>query len=281
MDRLGFSFNAVSRLNPSIVYCSISAFGRKNPLSGFPGHDLNFQAMAGSLGSTRRPQVPLLQYSDYCAALYAAIGILAALVTRPRRAMLVDVPMVQSLMSLFVLPASAYITTGKPNRLGSSLILGSEPIYNLYRTLDKKYVAVAAIEEEFWRNLLNELGMSASVQSRHGSMADRRRLKTELRQAFAKKTRDEWSSILMKADTCVTPVLEVEEALDSSHSVVSRSGGGGVGAHLKLPITFLPSFSSSERAAPSLGQHTRDILREIGFSKSAIDRLVTSGAVST
>lgn len=279
MDRLGFSFSEVSRLNPSIVYCSISAFGRKSPMSKLPGHDLNFQAMAGSLGPMK-PQVPLIQYSDYCAAMYASIGILAALVRRPRSAVLIDVPIVQSLMSLFVLPASAYFTTGKPNRLGSSLILGSEPVYNLYETLDKKYVAVATIEEEFWRNLLKGLGMSELAEWRHGSVADRKRLRTELGRAFAKKTREEWCSILMKGDTCVTPVLEVEEALDSDWSVISGSGRGRVEKRLRLPIAFRPSYHNNVSAAPSLGEHTREILDELGFSNKAINELARSGAVS-
>lgn len=114
MRRLGFSFHKVEEINPRIIYCSISAYGQRSGLSSMPGHDINFQAMAGTLGYSHGPEVPLLQIGDMASGLYAALGILGALASRKKKAVFVDVPIVASLLSLMVIPASAYLATGLP-----------------------------------------------------------------------------------------------------------------------------------------------------------------------
>jgi crotonobetainyl-CoA:carnitine CoA-transferase CaiB-like acyl-CoA transferase len=278
MARLGFSFRRVKDINTKIVYCSISAFGQGSPMSNMPGHDLNFQALAGTLGSTKEAQVPFVQYADLVAGLYATIGILGALQRRPREA--VHVPIVQSLMSLLLLPASAYFTTGKRNRAKASLVLGSEAFYSLYKTSDAKYMAVAAIEAEFWGKLLRRLDLSSMEARRDGGKKERREATRTFQRAFAKRTRDEWTKLLMNSETCTTPVLDIEEALDSEWSNVLGGENSG-GMYLGFPVTFEPSGKVMRSAAPTLGQHTREILAELGVPKHMVDLLESEGAVST
>ena len=213
MKRLGFPFEAVRRINPKIVYCAISAYGQSSRLSSMPGHDINFQAMAGTLGYSRRAEVPLLQLSDMVSGIYAALAIAGALVER-KGAVFIDVPIVPSLLSWMVLPASTYLATGRPPKEGDSLIFGSTPYYNLYRTSDGRYIAVAAIEQEFWHNLTEAVGARELEQKRFGTIKERREVTSGLRRIFASRTRDEWASLLMDKDTCATPVLSVEEASD-------------------------------------------------------------------
>lgn len=118
-ERLGFSFEEVKKLNPRIVYCSISSFGHGSPMSSMPAHDLNIEAMSGVMGSVRRPEVPYVQLGDYVSGMYAALGIMASLQRgHGRRAKYVDVPMVQSIMSMLMLPASSYFATGRPPARG-------------------------------------------------------------------------------------------------------------------------------------------------------------------
>lgn len=281
MSRLGFSFEAVKKVNPRIVYCSISAYGQESKLSSMPGHDINFQAMAGTLGYSRGAEVPLLQLGDMTSGAYAAIGILGALVKR-KGAVRIDVPIVASLLSWMVIPASAYLATGRPPREGHSLVFGSTPYYNLYKTSDGKYVAVAAIEEGFWKNLLTALGIPKMVQMRFGTPKERKAVTEALTRAFATKTRDEWAALLMPKETCATPVLTVEEALTSGWAkglsmLVETTAGDTV---LNGPMKSKPSMRSRALTpAPGLGEDTNALMKSLGYSKTEARSLRAKGAI--
>ena len=281
MSRLGFSFDRVRRLNPKIIYCSISAYGQEERLSSMPGHDINFQAMAGTLAYSPRPEVPLLQLGDMSSAMYAALGIAGALVG-PRRAVHIDVPIVASLLSWMVIPASAYLATGHAPRQGHSLVFGSTPYYNLYKTSDGKYMAVAAIEEVFWRNLVTSLGVPGIRQKRFGTPEERREVLATLTRVFATKPRDEWARLLMHKDTCTTPVLTVEEALTSDWAkdrsmLVEITTGEHVvnGPTRSTPPMRRKRFTS----APSLGRDTQRVLKSLGYSKKEVSALKAKRAV--
>ena len=281
MSRLGFSFDRVRRLNPKIVYCSISAYGQEERLSSMPGHDINFQAMAGTLAYSPRPEVPLLQLGDMSSAMYAALGIAGALVGR-RQAVHIDVPIVASLLSWMVIPASAYLATGHAPRQGHSLVFGSTPYYNLYRTSDGKYMAVAAIEEGFWRNLVTALRVPEIRQKRFGTPEERREVLETLTRVFATKARDEWAKLLMHEDTCTTPVLTVEEALTSDWAkdrsmLVELAAGEHV---MNDPMRSTPPMRRKKfTGAPSLGRDTQTVLKSLGYSKKEISALKARRAV--
>lgn len=281
MKRLGFSFEKVRRINPQIVYCAISAYGQSVKLSSMPGHDINFQAMAGALGYSTRAQVPLLQLGDMVSGMYAALAILGALAKR-KGAVFVDVPIVSSLLSWMVIPASAYLATGRPPKEGHSLVFGSTPYYNLYRTSDGGYMAVAAIEQEFWRNLLTALGVPKLEEKRFGSKQERRQVTEELKRIFASKTREEWAKLLMYADTCATPVLTVEEALTSDWAraasmLVDVAEDGRV---LNGPLRSRPRMRTQPfTKAPSLGQDTGALMASLGYSKKEVARFRGLGAI--
>jgi crotonobetainyl-CoA:carnitine CoA-transferase CaiB-like acyl-CoA transferase len=281
MKSLGFSFEAVRRISPKIVYCAISAYGQSSRLSSAPGHDINFQAMAGTLGFSRRAEVPLLQLSDLVSGAYAALAITGALVRR-KRAVFIDVPIVSSLLSWMVLPASTYLATGRPPKEGDSLLFGSAAYYNLYRTSDRRYIAISAIEQEFWHNLMEAVGARELEQKRFGTIRERRELTRRLRRIFASRTRDEWTCLLMDKDTCATPVLSVEEALTSNWgkaalTLVDVTGDGKV---LNNPLRSRPKMrSSSFAAAPSLGRDTSSLMASMGYSMKDVARLRRLGVV--
>ena len=281
MSRLGLSFGAVKRVNPRIVYCSISAYGQDSRLSSMPGHDINFQAMAGTLAYSPAAEVPLLQLGDVASGMYAALGILGALV-KGKGAVHIDVPIVASLLSWMVIPASAYLATGKPPKEGHSLVFGSTPYYNLYRTSDGKHMAVAAIEEGFWRNLLEALGVPEMAPMRFGTEKEREEVTGALTRIFSTKTRDEWADILMHRDTCTTPVLTVEEALTSEWAKgLSMLAGIADGeALLSGPLRSRPAMRSRPfTRAPSLGEDTGPLMRSLGYSKRQVNALRAEGVV--
>ena len=281
MSRLGFSFASVKRLNPKIVYCSISAYGQESRLSSMPGHDINFQAMAGTMAYSKGAGVPLLQLGDVASGMYAAVGILGALAGR-KRGVFLDVPIVGSLLSWMVVPAAAYLATGKAPREKHSMIFGSTPYYNVYRTSDGGYMAVAAIEEVFWRNLVAALGVPGIQNKRFGTKEERAFATSELKRAFASRTRDEWSKLLMGRDTCATPVLTVEEALTSdwAETMEMLVDVGGDGQVLNSPLRGAPAARKKPfTPAPDLGSDTLSIMKALGYAAPAVSRLKESGVI--
>ena len=281
MSRLGFSFAETKKINPRIVYCSISSYGQKSRLSSMPAHDINFQAMAGTLAYSPGAEVPFLQLGDMTSGMYAALGILGALVGRKGPVHL-DVPIVGSLLSWMVIPASAYMATGRAPKEGHSLVFGSTPYYNLYRTSDGRHLAVAAIEEGFWRNLVSALGVPGLEDKRFGTAKERKEVEATLTRIFATKTRDEWAKLLMDRDTCVTPVLTVEEALTSGWAkglsmLVELPGNEVV---LNGPVRSNPRMRRrSFTRAPSLGQDTRAIMKSLGYTQGDIDSLTAKSVI--
>ena len=281
MSRLGFSFQSVKKVNPKIIYCSISAYGHDVSLSSMPGHDINFQAMAGTLAYSPGAEVPLLQLGDLSSGMYAALGILGAL-AGGRGPVHIDVPIVGSLLSWMVIPASAYLATGRPPKEGHSLVFGSTPYYNLYRTSDGKYMAVAAIEEGFWKNLLGALGVPQMAPYRFGTETEREEVTETLKRIFATKTRDEWSRALMHRDTCATPVLTVEEALTSdwARSLKMLVDLAGKETVLNSPIRSRPSMRGRAfTSAPALGEDTESLMKSLGYSRGQTDALRAKGAI--
>lgn len=280
MSRLGFSYGAVRKINPKIVYCSITGYGQESDFRSVAGHDINFQALAGSLAYPSSAEVPLVQLGDLTAGMYAALGILGALVGKKRPVRL-DVPVVASLLSFMVVPASAYLATGHPPTPGQSLIFGSTPYYRLYSTSDGGHMAVGALEEGFWRNLLKALGVPEMSGMRFGTPRERQLVEQRLTRIFATKTRDEWTKLLMRRETCTTPVLTVEEALASgwgkSLSMLVAAAGEVV---LNGPLKSKPALRSRPfTRAPSLGADTGALMKFLGYSKSQAAALKAEGAI--
>ena len=274
MEKLGFSFARVRRINPRIVYCSISAFGKSSKFNLVPAHDLNFQALGGTLFAfgDKEPGLPFVQYADLCSGLYACIGILAGLSCRARRAIHVDVPMFQSLTSLLIVPLSRYLATGKDNRIGEGLLFGGSPFYGLYQTKDRKYIALGAVEESFQRNLLKELGLQDLANAKGGR--GKALVRQSLRKVFATKTRNRWADELITKDVCATPVLSLAESIESPWGDSIFSGGV-----LKTP--FARSRTKGKLVkAPTLGEQTEKILMKYGYSTNQISDMKRHGAVA-
>ena len=278
IGRLGFSFQAVRKLNPRIVYCSISTFGQSSRLSSMPAHDINFQSLAGTLGYSRKAEVPLLQLGDMVSGMFAALGILGALASN-KGAAFIDVPIVPALVSWMIIPVSYYIATGETPAKGQSLIFGSTPYYNVFRTSDGRNMAVAAIEQGFWRRLVSALGVPGLESKRFGSKKERREVTSTLRRVFASKTREQWMRRLMDKDTCATPVLSVEEALQSdwgkAASLLVKIRGDGVVLNSPFRGTPHPRTRSFTKA-PSLGADTDRVMASLGYSLAEVATLKES-----
>lgn len=221
MKRLGFDYDAVAARYPKIVYCSISAFGQEGEMAHHPAHDLAVQALSGFLsvndGVDGMPVVPGVPSADMAAGLNGLSAVLMALIGREQSGAgdYIDIAMFDAM-----LPWSAHIA-GEAIRGGDSPVsssqrsLGGAGFYNVYNTLDGKYVVLGGREVKFARNLLTALDRPDLIPLAEGEAGSLQEpLIAFLRGTFANKTRDEWVQWFADKDVAFSPVLDFREALD-------------------------------------------------------------------
>ncbi len=231
MERLGLDYAALAKINPKLVYCSITGYGAKGPFSQRPGHDINYLAYAGVLDQIATPEgtpvIANIQIADLLGgALPAVTRILAALwqVSRGGEGTFVDISMTHAIHADNIVAQAtlANARNGDPAaadalRAGHGLLNGGVPCYNVYRTADERWLAVGALELKFWERLCRALGRP-DWASRHWSLGqaiggpDAVALTAELAAHIATQRLDAWIELLEPRDCCVAPVLTVEEA---------------------------------------------------------------------
>lgn len=262
MARLGFDYDAVSAINPRIVYCSISAFGQEGTMAQHPAHDLAVQALAGFLsmndGADGVPAVPGVAAGDMAAGLTALSAILMALIGREKsgRGDYIDATMFDALLPWGAHTAGSAIAGGAAPRSGSQRSLGGAAFYSVYRTKDARFVVLGAREMKFVRNLLEALGRPDLIElGEAGAGEPQAPLRAFLAETFATKTRDEWAVWFADRDVAFAPVLDFREALDSDlvaerGMLVERNGTHQIGP----AIRFLKEPGLPVRPAPELDQ---------------------------
>jgi crotonobetainyl-CoA:carnitine CoA-transferase CaiB-like acyl-CoA transferase len=204
MERLGLGYGEVSAINPGVVYCSISGYGQTGPLAAAAGHDLNYQALSGLLGEHlpqgAPPSQPLPLIADIAGGAYpAVINVLLALLQRARtgRGRHLDIAMAAGVLPFAWLALAAQ---EHPDQPGRALLSGGSPRYRLYATRDGWFVAVAALEDKFWRTLCQVLGVPESVGA------------DEIAACIGAQDAASWRDVLERADCCCTVVRTLEEA---------------------------------------------------------------------
>ncbi len=298
-DRLGIGYRALSDVNPELVYCAVTGFGQTGPYRDFAGHDINIAGMTGLVArgaaDGAMPPMPGLQMADFAAASIACIGVLLALwqCRRTGRGQYVDVAMFDSLVSWLPIAATSALArlaggTGEP-RLEA---WGGNPRYAIYRTADDKYLSVSLLERKFWEGFCRHVGRPDLIDPNE-DVADRitdhgargRTYAAFMRELFLTKPRDAWVSELQAADIPCCPVYTIEEALADPH-LAARGMLGWLEhpAEGRIPQIASPIHLSNggprlERTAPSLGEHTDEVLRWLGHGADAIERLRREGVV--
>lgn len=269
--RLGIDYPTLSTLNPRLTYVSLTGYGQTGPLAGEAGHDLNYLARSGLLslfvGAGSRdggaptdprnalPQMPPLQFADLNGGSLSAIALLAGLLSArlTGRGCYLDVSMTDGLFSLMGLTVANHLAGGAAPVRENLFLAGGEPQYNVYRAADGRCLAVGALEPKFWWNVCQKLAEADPEGQPAEALAGNR---DEAARVFATRTADQWLSALEGLDTCVTPVLTVEEAL-ASELVAKR--GMVVDRGMRLPL-FAGSYEPPRRPAPRLGEHNQEFL---------------------
>lgn len=218
MDRIGFGFAQARRLNPKLIYCSITGFNPEGDWGRKAGHDLNFLAVSGFLGmgdSEGRIAFPSAQVGDLNASMAAVSGILAALLERQDtgRGRHVRISATDALHSWLAIGLGHLRATGEDPSLGRHWWNGAQPFYRLYETQDGRKIAVGAVEKGFAIALLDALGRGELRDLADDPMANAERLSAELGKVFASASFAEWERRLASRDFCVTPVYNLSEAV--------------------------------------------------------------------
>ena len=238
-DRLGVGYEACRSANSRIVYCAISGYGSSGPYATWAGHDINYLAVGGFLATQGRrtdggPAFPGATIADAAAGgLQAALGIAAALVRRNAtgEGSFLDVSTADGVLHLMSLFVDETLATGDEVGPGTTLLTGKYACYDVYQAGDGRWLAVGAIEKQFFANLCGALGREDLAGAQYDD-ARQDEVRKAFADAFAARDRDDWVAELADKDTCVAPVLSIEEVGRDPHHVargsfveVAREGG--------------------------------------------------------
>jgi alpha-methylacyl-CoA racemase len=288
MERLDLGPEACHIRNPRLVYGRVTGWGQDGPLAALAGHDLTYLATSGILaqiGTAERPVPPLNLLGDFGGGgMLLVAGILAALIERQRsgRGQVVDAAMTEG-ASLLAAMTWAYHGKGqwKPAR-EANLFDGGAPFYGTYRCADGKWLALGAIEKEFWHLFLDRCGI-ADAELREGAH-DRARwpeMRARLAAILATRPRDTWLAAAEGTDACVAPVLGFDEAARAPQAIARGAFVEVAGVTQPAPA---PRFSRTPpRVAappPVPGEHSRAVLSDWGFSAAEIAALEADGVVA-
>jgi len=287
MERLGLGPTECHAANPRLVYGRMTGWGQEGPLSGAAGHDINYIALSGALAAIGRaggpPVPPLNLVGDFGGgALFLAFGVACALLEAARsgKGQVVDAAMTDgaaSLMSVFYGLSAAGIW--KIERGVNHLDTGAH-FYNVYETADEKFVAIGAIEPQFYALLREKLGISDPAFDRHMDRAAWPDLKAKLDAIFKTKTREQWCALLEGSDVCFAPVLDMGEAPSHPHNRARETFVEVDGVVQPGPAPRFSRTPGRVQGPPTkIGAHTEQVLSDWGFSQAEIARLRAANAL--
>lgn len=292
VDRLGIGYEAVRALNPRIVYCAITGYGQTGPYKNRAGHDLNYCSYAGisdQIGvSGGAPAIPNVQIGDLLGgSLSAVMGILAAVIDAKQHGQgrYVDVAMTDCALAHALFPLIARLSFGHTLPRGEDFLSGGLPCYSVYETADGRYMAVGALEKKFWALCCQTLGRP-ELTDRHwmfGPAAER--VREELATIFKSQPQAHWITLFDAVDCCVTPVLTMAETMENEQLkargmfATSLHPTDGTVTQFAFPVKFSEFDFTIEREAPQPGEHSAEILAELGYSEERIAGLRDAGII--
>ncbi|WP_026162661.1 CaiB/BaiF CoA transferase family protein [Kribbella catacumbae] len=278
-ERLGLGPEACHEVNPKLVYGRMTGWGQDGPLSQSAGHDIDYLALSGALHLIGRaggpPQVPANLLGDFAGgSLYLVIGVLAALFEArgSGRGQVVDAAIVDGSAHLTTMLLGALAGGSWKQERGSNLLDTGAPFYDVYETSDGEYMAVGAIEPQFYEELVRLLGIDAPDRYDVANWPALHKLLTE---TFAQHTQAEWTELFDGTDACVSPVLPL--AGDHPHLVARSTFIDRHGVRQAAPAPrFSRTATDVTEPPPSPGRHTRAALTDWGIAN--VDALLESGA---
>lgn len=286
LKMLGLDYESVSKINPRLIYCSITGFGPEGKYKHMPSHDLNVIGLAGVAAPEDGTDisVPSVQVAALGGSLNAISGILMALYARERtgKGQLVNVDLYSSAINAEITAISSVIgcrETGMPS-FGRT----ASHYYSVYKTKDGRYLSIGTIEPKFWQKMCRLIDLP-ELESRQFDFAHSAEIKEKLAAAFAGKTQDEWLELIGKDEFCVTPIRTLQEALDSSltteqsQMLVTKKEDLGDYTYVKSAVKLSDTPGTIRKRAPYLGEHTQEVLESAGYTKEEIAAMHEKGEI--
>jgi crotonobetainyl-CoA:carnitine CoA-transferase CaiB-like acyl-CoA transferase len=292
LDKLGFGFNAVAKVNPRAVYCSISGFGQTGPYRDRPGYDVIAQGESGMMDLTGYPDGPPAKLgaslADVVAGLYAFNGICLALLARHKtgKGQLVDISLLDGMVSTLTYHALIYLSTGRsPKRAGTR-----HPSITPYESFQAKdgFVNVAVTNQKQWENFCQVLGLPALAQdpqfeSMEARLANYSELRPIIDGVVSRMTRAEVMNALSEVGIPAGPINTVAEILEDPHMharemvVELIHPDYGPLKMLGIPIKLSDTPGGVGKAPPKFGEHNAEVLRSLGYTEDDLARFETEG----
>lgn len=221
MEAWGLDYEAIKKVNPSIVYVSLTGYGQTGEFAAEAGHDFNYLAYSGMMSLLKdergKPTVPDTQFADIGGAYMAVMATQAALIRRgiTGEGSYVDVALSDAMMPFLAVPYGLH-SGGLPYRQ-FNVINGKLAVnYAAYECADERWISVAALELKFWKNLCEAVEKPQWIRANQMELMNAVFPKEEIETLFKTKTRDEWAAFFKGKDVCVAPILEIEELHDSN-----------------------------------------------------------------
>lgn len=281
LARYGLDYESLRKINPRLVYCSITGFGQK---CHKPAHDMNVVGLAGmsSLDDVGGACVGEVQVSAVGSGVNAACAISMALFARERtgKGQHLDVNLYATALSMQVTAAAS---------LWGCQETGDTPFgrvahyYNVYKCKDGRFMTVGAIEPKFWQRFC-DLIECPEFEHRQYDFAHKEEISEQIAAKMQEKTQAEWLEIIGKAEFCVTPVCTLEEALASElteqeNMLFEQECDLGTLRYVGAPVKFSGEKAELRYRAPELGEHTEEILQILGFDDKKITELRNEGSI--
>ena len=292
---LGIDYPQLSQLNPKLIYCSISGYGQEGPLSDKPAYDLTAQAMGGVMSLTGYEDGPPakvgIAIGDLAGGLFATIGILAALRARTTtdNGQFIDISLMDSQVALLTFQAGNYLNTGEvPKRLGTAH--PNIAPYQAFVAGDGSYFVIAVGNDSLWVSFCEATGLTHLVKDRRFAtnpdrVSNREELARILTKHFSSEPAKHWLQLIDDAGVPCAPINTLNEVFDNEQTVyrktvreIQHPKAGKVkvvGPAVRMTKTN-PEIS---HYPPILGEHTKELLRELGYSTFEIDQMRSDGVI--
>jgi alpha-methylacyl-CoA racemase len=266
MARLGLGYEALAKLNPRLIYCSLTGYGQNGPLRDIAGHDLNYVAHAGLLSMIKandgQPVLPHILAADIGGGAYPAIiNVLLALIQRERsgRGCHIDIAMAENVLPFLYAGLAKQLSTGMGVTPGGEVTTGGTARYQIYKTKDGRYLSVAPVEDRFWSIFAATIGLSDGERQ---DGIEPSQLIALVRRKIASRDLAEWTEIFARTDVCVAPVATLEDALGSPQFLARGTFSFKVTSEnaeiAALPVPIVAHFrgESLRRSSPRLSAVT-------------------------
>lgn len=292
--KLGIDYETLKEINPRLIYASISGFGQTGPYAARAGYDLIAQGMSGVMSVTGEPGRPPVKcgvpIGDLSAGLFCAFGVLTAYIARQStgRGQYIDTSLFEGALALSIWETAELWATGRiPQPFGSAHRLTAP--YQALRTRDG-YINVGANNQRLWKRLCTAIGREELMEDERFAtnerrMANREELARELESTLRERTTGEWMEVLLEVGFPAGPIYNYGQVFEDEHTlaremmVEMEHPVEGTVRGLGIPVKLSETPGAVRRAAPLLGEHTRETLRRLGYSEEKIAELEEREAI--